>query len=187
MPPPSPYRTEFEAALRLLARISDEMDVAGYRPPILVGGGAVEIYTRGAVTTGDFDLSCGRQDVLEAVMQQHGFVRPTGAGVATRGWIHPELKLGFECVSDTLLDGMADRDMVQVVELGDGGEVAVIAPEDIIADRMGQYASGSAPEMLGQARALFALCEGLDMDYMERRISEETAGSHGLQDLQAEA
>jgi len=29
--------------------------------------------------------------------------------------------------------------------------------EDLLADRMGQYASGSAPEMLEQARTLFAL------------------------------
>lgn len=171
----------------MLARISAEMDEAGFRPPVLVGGAAVEIYTKGAVTTGDFDLSCGRQEVLEAAMRRHGFVRPSGPGVATRGWVHPELKLGFECVSDTLLDGMADRAMIQVVELDGNGEVAVIAPEDIIADRMGQYASGSAPEMLAQARALFALCKGLDMDYMARRISEETAGSHGLQDLQDQA
>lgn len=185
--PQSLYRPEFEAGLRLLARISRAMDRAGFRPPVLVGGAAVEIYTHGAVTTGDFDLACGRQDVLEALMQEHGFVRPTGPGMATRGWIHPGLKLGFECVSDTLLDGMADRDMVQIVSLASDGEVAVIAPEDIIADRMGQYASGSAPEMLGQARALFAICEGLDLHYMERRIGEETGGEYGLQDLQDEA
>lgn len=181
------YRPEFEAALRLLARISRAMDDAGHRPPVLVGGGAVEIYSRGAVTTGDFDLACGRQDVLEAEMQKLGFVRPSGAGKATRGWIHPDLKLGFECVSDTLLDGMADREMVQIVRIGDDGYVAVIAPEDIIADRMGQYASGSAPEMLEQARALFAICEALDMDYMNRRISEETGGDHDVQDLHDQA
>lgn len=183
----SAYRPEFTAALRLLARISTAMDHAGHRPPILVGGAAVEIYTRGAVTTGDFDLACGRQDVLEQTMQAEGFVRPSGPGMMTRGWIHPELRLGFECVADTLLDGLADRDMVQIIELGADGAIAVIAPEDIIADRMGQYASGSAPEMLGQARALFAFCEGLDLSYMERRISEETSGNHGLSDLQAEA
>lgn len=187
MDTPSPYRPEFEAGLRLLARISSAMDDAGYRPPVLVGGAAVEIYTRGAVTTGDFDLACGRQDILEAMMQDHGFVRPTGPGVSTRGWIHPDLKLGFECVTDTLLDGMADRDMVQVIGFKPDGSVAVIAPEDMIADRMAQYASGTAPAMLGQARALFALCEGLDMHYMARRISEETAGSYALQDLQAKA
>lgn len=168
----------------MLARISGAMDALGQRPPVLVGGAAVELYTRGAVNTGDFDLSCGRQDLLEALMQANGFERPSGAGKATRGWIHPQLKLGFEVVSDVLLDGMADRAMIQVVELAPDGAVAVIAPEDIIADRMGQYASGSAPEMLGQARALFALCEGLDSDYMERRIREETGGDHGVQDLE---
>lgn len=79
------YRPEFEAALRLLARISLAMDTQGQRPPVLVGGAAVELYTRGAINTGDFDLSCGRQDLLEQLMRQSGFVRPSGAGTATRG------------------------------------------------------------------------------------------------------
>lgn len=185
--PASTYRPEFRAALQLFARVSTEMDAAGFRPPVLVGGAAVEIYSRGEVTTGDFDVVTGRQDIFEKILQRHGFVRPSGPGIATRGWVHPGLALGFEVVADCLLDGMADRDMVQVIELGDDGSVAVIAPEDMIADRMGQFASGSAPEMLAQARALFAICEALDMDYMERRIREETAGSHGLQDLETEA
>ncbi|MGH6747132.1 hypothetical protein [Novosphingobium sp.] len=181
------WRAQFEDALRVLARVSMAMDDAGHRPPILVGGAAVEIYTQGQIATGDFDLICGRQDLLEEQFVRFGFERPSGPGKSTRGWIHRELGMGFEVVSDTLLGGLADRAMVRVLELGDDGAVAIIAPEDIIADRMGQYASGSAPEMLGQARALYALCEGLDMAYMERRISEETAGSHGLQDLADEA
>lgn len=74
------YRPQFEAALRLLARISLDLDKAGYRPPVLVGGGAVEVYTSGAITTGDFDLSCGRQDVLEEAKQKRGFIRPSGPG-----------------------------------------------------------------------------------------------------------
>jgi NADPH-dependent 2,4-dienoyl-CoA reductase/sulfur reductase-like enzyme len=185
--PASPYRPEFEAALRLFARVSTAMDAAGFRLPVLVGGAAVEIYTRGAVTTGDFDFACGRQDIFEDFLQLHGFARPNSKGATTRGWVHSELKLGFEVVTDVLLDGLADREMVQVVQLGSDGNIAVIAPEDMIADRMGQYASGSAPEMLGQARALFALCEALDMDYMKRRIAEETVGEYGVQDLQAKA
>lgn len=87
-------------------------------------------------------------------------------------------------MSDVLLDGLADRTMVRVVELGPDGSIAVIAPEDISADRMGQYASGSAPEMLGQARALFRLSEQLDLRYLERRIREETGGDYGVQDLE---
>ena len=60
------------------------MDAAGFRPPVLVGGGAVEIYTRGQVTTGDFDLSCGRQDVLEAVMEDRRKQRAWDRGTPSK-------------------------------------------------------------------------------------------------------
>jgi hypothetical protein len=49
--------------------------------------------------------------------------------MATRGWIHPALKLGFEVVSDRLLDGNADRDRIRLIRIGDAGEIAVIAVE----------------------------------------------------------
>ena len=119
-------------------------------------------------------------------MAQHGFVRPKGAGLSLRGWIHPDLKLGFEVVGSRLLDGLADNDLLRVIEVGDHGAVAVISVEDLIADRMGQFASGSANEMLDQAKALFKLSKGLDRDYMDRRIREETAQDYGVQDLEDE-
>lgn len=149
------------------------MDELGLKPPILVGGGAVELYTQGAVNTGDFDLVSTGQSALEAVMMTHGFVRPSGPGVATRGWIHPDLKLGFEVVGSRLLDGYADTSLLQMIEVEAHGTVAVISVEDLIADRMGQYASRAAYDMLGHAKALFTLSEGLDLHYMERRIREE--------------
>ena len=120
-------------------------------------------------------------------MAQHGFVRPKGAGISLRGWIHPDLKLGFEVVGSRLLDGLADYDHLQIVEISDNGAVAVISIEDLIADRMGQYSSGSADEMLGQAKAMFTLSKELDRDYMDRRIREETAQEYGVQDLEDEA
>ena len=52
----SPYRPEFEAALRLFARVSEAMVARGLSRPILVGGAAVEYYSGSAVTTGDFDI-----------------------------------------------------------------------------------------------------------------------------------
>ena len=177
------YRPEFEAALRLLARASEAMKAQGYEAPILVGGGAVELYSNSAVTTGDFDLVTGRQEAFEAVLRDLGFVRPSGPGVATRGWIHPDLQLGFEVVSSVLLDGLADRERVLLVDLGADGTAAVIALEDMIADRMGQYASGSAPEMHEQARRLLTLHSDADRAYLERRIREETAGEYGIEDI----
>jgi hypothetical protein len=177
------YRPEFEAALRLLARVSKAMRQRGFQSPVLVGGAAVEIYSLSAINTGDFDISTGAQDVFEDELQRHGFVRPSGVGMATRGWIHPELKLGFEVVSATLLDGMAERSRVRLIDAGDEAQVAVIALEDIIADRMGQYASGSAPDMLAQAKTLFALYPDADFAYMDARIRYETAGEYGIDAL----
>ena len=71
--PQSPYRPEFEAALRLFARMSQEMAESGHARPILVGGAAAEYYTQSALSTGDFDLCTPRQERFEAT---------TGAGSA---------------------------------------------------------------------------------------------------------
>jgi hypothetical protein len=178
------YRPEFEEGLRLFGRASRAMRARGFPAPVLVGGAAVEIYSNSAINTGDFDIVTGRQAEFEEELRRLGFVRPSGAGKALRGWIHPGLRLGFEIVSDRLLDGMAERERIRLIDLGEDGEVAVISVEDMIADRMGQFASGTAPDMLEQARRLFALHADADLIYMERRIRHESAGEHGIEDLQ---
>ena len=102
----------------------------------------------------------------------------------TRGWVHPDLGLGFEVVGSSLLDGRADGDRVRLIAVDSGEQFAVISVEDLIADRMGQFASGTASEFLGQAQWLFNLYRDVDLDYMERRIREETDGKYGVQDLE---
>jgi hypothetical protein len=175
-----PYRPEFEVALRLFARASAELTRQGGEAPILVGGAAAELYSGSAINTGDFDVVTGRQEAFETALVALGFERPAGPGHSFSGMIHPDLNFGFEVVASTLLDGAADRDRVRIFTLGVDGRIAVIAPEDMIADRMGQYSSGAAPEMLEQARLLYALSDGLDLDYLSRRIREETGGDHDL-------
>ncbi|TMJ17321.1 MAG: hypothetical protein E6G92_13395 [Alphaproteobacteria bacterium] len=180
----SAYRPEFEEALRLFGRASEAMKARGFLAPVLVGGAAVEIYSNSAIATGDFDIVTGRQEEFEEELRRLGFIKPSGPGAATRGWIHRDLKLGFEVVSGSLLDGMAERDRVRLIDLGEDGEAAVISVEDMIADRMGQYASGTAPDMLEQARRLFILHAEADLGYMEARIRHESAGDYGVSDLQ---
>ncbi|MEM1132839.1 MAG: hypothetical protein AAGH53_07875 [Pseudomonadota bacterium] len=180
----SDFRPAFEAGLQVLAAISKAMDDKGFRPPVLVGGAAVELFTVSEIATGDFDLVTARQDVLEPIMQTHGFTKPHGLGVNTRGWVHPELGLGFEVVGTSLLDGAADQNYIRIIEVGSSQHVAIIGPEDLIADRMGQYASGTAPEMLEQAIFLFTLSKDLDRNYMEERIRHETAGKYGVSDVE---
>ena len=180
----SAFRPEFEAALRLFAQVSEAMVTAGYNRPILVGGAAVELYSGSGIVTGDFDVITARQDIFEHELRQFGFIKPSGPGKSTRGWIHPDLGLGFEVVADNLLGGHADRDRVRLIATTPDHKFAVIAVEDLIADRMGQYHSGTAPDMLGQARALFALYPDADLAYMERRIRFETQQDHGFADLE---
>ena len=180
----SPYRLEFVAALQLLARISEDMVRRELQRPILVGGAAAEFWSLSAITTGDFDLCTISQDVLEEVMQQHGFVRPSGAGQMLKGWIHPELKLGFEVVAEVPMDGNVDAAHIRLVQpIGESGKFRIIAVEDLIADRVGQYASGTAQDRIDQARKLLALHPDADMDYLDRRIREESMGDYGIEDI----
>lgn len=179
------YRPEFEAALRAFARASEAMKRQGFIAPVLVGGAAAELYSGSAITTGDFDVVTGRQDAFEQVLREHGFTRPAGPGHTPLGWIHPDLKLGFEVVSASLLDSLADRDRVRLVTFEPDGTIEVLSVEDMIADRLGQFASGTAPEMLDQARTLFALHPDADRAYLERRIREETLDEHGIACLEA--
>ncbi len=181
--PMSAYRPAFEAALRLFARVSEAMKARGFEPPILVVGAAVEIYSGSAINTGDFDIVTAAQAEFEEELQRCGFVRPSGPGKATRGWVHPDLQMGFEVVSSTLLDGMADWGRVSLIDLSPDGEAAIVSVEDMIADRMGQYASGTARDMLEQARRLFILHADADLDYMDHRIRFESAGDYGVADL----
>ena len=152
---------------------------------MLVGGAAAELYSGSAITTGDFDVVTGRQDAFEAALEEQGFIRPAGPGHTPGGWVHPDLQLGFEVVSSTLLDGAADRDRVRLFGAGEAGRIAVIAVEDMIADRFGQYASGTAPDMLSQAKTLFGLYPDVDMHYLERRVREETMGEFGAEDCKS--
>lgn len=185
----STYRPEFVAALSLLADAFDEVVAAGCERPIIVGGAAVEFYTGGAVTSGDFDVLTAAQAELETALLRRGFVRPRGPGTLLRGLLHPGLGIGFEVVSGHLFDGAADRTRTRIVPI-DAGAVRFPPVEDMIADRMGQFAApdrGDA-EMLGQAVALYRIArtnleDPLDTQYLDARIKHETAGSCDLQFL----
>ena len=178
------YRPEFVAALQLFARVSEALHRRGLQRPILVGGAAAEFYSQSAISTGDFDLCTFGQAALEEEMLKHGFVRPSGRGQLLKGLVHPDLKLGFEVVANTPMDGNFDRDTLVLVDNIAGGAFVVISVEDLIADRMGQYASGTAADRLDQARKLFRLGLNLDRAYLDRRIREETAGDHGIETLE---
>lgn len=182
-----PWRPEFLEALRLFARVSDALSERGLPRPVLVGGGAVEFYSGSALMTGDLDVTSPVQPQLEKELLRFGFVKPSGPGRLLKGWIHPDLGLGFEVVARTPMDGAPDAARFRLIQPdGEHARFRIIAVEDLIADRMGQFGSGGggSDEMREQARILLGLYSDADRDYLEKRIRHETAGDYGIEDIE---
>jgi hypothetical protein len=69
--------------------------------------------------------------------------------------------------------------------IGEDALFRVICVDDLVADRMGQYASRTARDRIDQARDLLRLKPEVDFVYLERRIREESFGDYGLDDIKS--
>lgn len=173
------FRREYLEALRLLSRAFHAVEERTGSRPVIVGGSAVEYYTAGTITSGDFDLVAPDAEVVAEALVEVGFRREDRRGTRLGGLYHPQLLIAVDFVSGILFEGRTDpaRLEVVVVDQEEGGKVVFAPPEDIIADRLGQYASDpkARGDMLEQARLLLSLVSDLDMDYLKKRVGEEGA------------
>lgn len=173
------YRKVYIEALRLLSRAFDIAEQRGAPRPVIVGGSAVEFYTGGAITSGDFDLVASHEEIIGAALVEVGFRREDRRGVRLGGFYHPELLIGVEFVTGPLFAGRTDAGRLQLVVIDEASNARVIfaPPEDMIADRLAQHASDprGRDDMLEQARLLASLAENLDMAYLRRRVVDEGA------------
>lgn len=165
------------ALLGALAEAFADYEHTTGHSPVLVGGGAVVLQTLGAFMSGDLDLVAANGLALEASLLRAGFVHEHRRGRLGGGFYHPSFpEYGVEAVSGALFDGRADpQRLVRVLFHPDRG-IVIPAIEDMIADRLGQFASSNNRDQdrLAQARLMFKLADDLDLAYLERRISEET-------------
>lgn len=182
-------RDEFVAGLKILAAAFDEVVARGHDRPILVGGAAVEFYTSGAIISGDFDVVTPAEGALVSALLHRGFRKEDRAGWVRRGYYHPQLSIGLEVVGRVLFEGHGDPARALLVEIAPEARVAIVAIEDLIADRMGQFCSvpQGVSEMLEQAVTLLRLAESLDDDYLDKRILKETSGECDLEFLKSRA
>lgn len=168
------YRKEFIETLVLLSRAFRIVEKQGGKPPVIVGGAAVEYYTAGNIVSGDFDIIYENLALLSDALVSQGFVQEDRLGHINRGFYHPTLLTAVEVVSGPLFDGKTDEERLALVPIDDG---SVIVPpiEDIIADRLAQYEASICRdnEMLEQARILLKLAENLDRDYLFKRLNDE--------------
>jgi hypothetical protein len=98
------------------------------RPPVLVGGAAVELYTGGAYTTGDFDFLGDVPDSVGRALEESGFKRKG------RHWIHAEAELFVEFPGSAV----QPHEKTAMLELG-GVSVLTLSPEDMIIDRLAAW------------------------------------------------
>lgn len=146
--------------LTTAAVVADALSTAGCSA-VLVGGGAVEIYTRSAYTTHDLDFVAAQSDALDRAMVELGFAR------VGRHWIHEGFRLAVEFPGAVLHP--AESVTIDI----DGLKLHVIAVEDLIVDRLASWkywrwhADGAA------AALLLAQHPDLDAERLDERATTE--------------
>jgi hypothetical protein len=98
------------------------------RPPVLVGGAAVELYTGGAYTTGDYDFVGGVPESVGRALEEAGFKREG------RHWIHEKAELFVEFPGSAV----QPHERTAMLDLGDVS-VLTLSPEDMIIDRLAAW------------------------------------------------
>lgn len=159
-------QNRFEFMTEVTAIFTQLMETHNIRP-VIVGGLAVEIYTRGQYTTQDIDLVFSRRDLADKTLVEMGFIKEG------RHWYHPELEISIEIPGDMLED--ADIEKVTKLHLPSGRHVYVIGIEDIILDRLRACVHWkSSSDCEWGYRMLDVHQSALDIEYMKK----ETKTNH---------
>jgi len=93
--------------------------------PIMVGGVAVEFYSRGGYTTGDIDLVARGGRALAETMRALGFLK------RGKDWVNDELEIYIEYWADSL---GPDEEFNEI--LYHGSRLRILSIEDLIVDRL---------------------------------------------------
>jgi predicted nucleotidyltransferase len=153
-------KSTFEKMVQVSAILTKLLEPYHIRP-VIVGGLAVEIYTRSDYTTVDIDLIVSDRQKAGDLLVQLGFTREG------RHWYHEELMVSIEIPGDQLED--ADLDKIIELQLKDGLKVYVIGIEDIILDRLRACVHWkSSSDCEWGKRMLLLHSERLDLNYMKQ-------------------
>lgn len=131
--------------------------------PVLVGGGAVELYTRGAYRTGDLDFVGRVTREVARRLEETGFER------RGRHWIHEASRTFIECPA-TSFDAP-----VRLSEIRFGPWIVrVLSPEDVLVDRLASWKFWkSVPDGVNAFLVLRDRGEEMDVARLRERASKE--------------
>lgn len=149
---------ELSSKFGILAEISEKLPKN--KKPVLVGGSAVEFYTRGTCKSIDIDLLADR-DSLEKVLEKMGFSK------IGRHWFYTK-DIGIEIVGDST-EGRRVNEV-----LHEGKLIRILSIEDLIVDRLSACKHWKSQYDCEQALVLVgAYSDKLDMEYLKKRMKEE--------------
>ena len=168
---------DYYQMLELLGRAMHTLRTKYKHRAVLVGGAAVELYTEGRYSTGDFDVHFEDTRLFSKVLNKFGFINESGPGKLLNRWYHPEcITYGIQVVSGYLFDGLSETNRLRLIKIGPDADLIIPSIEDLIADRLGQYCSvsrNSDQSSLEQAKLLVSLAETIDWAYLGLRVSQE--------------
>ncbi len=163
-------RNEVEKLLIFGAWLTKKVKEKGARPPIVVGGSAVEIYSFGHYTSGDIDL-VGSREVVKDVLLLSGYFREEG-----RFFVSDELELFVEVPDDSLAGSYDKIRVIKVPEIE--GEVYVIGIEDLIIDRLLACVVWKSEEDCRMTEYLLSKYKDeIDLSYLKNRAQQERVSS----------
>lgn len=132
-------------------------------PPVLVGGGAVELYTGGAYRTTDLDFVGSVPARIARLLEHEGFAK------RGRHWIREEAQIYIELPATSF--GRSVR--IDAFRTGQW-TVHLLSPEDLLVDRLAAWKFWRVPVEGVNAYLLFrARGESMDADRLEKAASVE--------------
>lgn len=145
--------------------------------PILVGGGALELYTAGGYATKDMDLALPASPEVDAAFAALGFEKEG------RYWFHAGLDLLFEAPA-----GLPGEDAPRTEVEIDGLRVVVIGLEDLLIDRLRAWVRWNSDEDGRWTRRLALLYpDRIDWRYVRERTSRVPEEAAALDSIEREA
>jgi predicted nucleotidyltransferase len=155
----------FQRTIYVMSVLTPRLEERGVKA-VVVGGAAVEFYTRDWYATGDIDLAVnkGKRKELGKVLEVMGLKK------MGRMWVREDLGLYIEAPGD-----IADIDIDKVTRIEtDAGFAYVIGLEDIIFDRIQaaeHWNSESDKEQAIRMAAMFY--DEIDWKYLRKKCDEE--------------
>ena len=159
----------FERMIYVMSLITPRLEEKGVKC-VVVGGAAVEFYTRDWYATGDIDLAVtkDKRKIIDQTLRDMGF---TSEG---RMWVREDLNLYIETPGDIRTIGMEKVTRIET----DAGYTYIIGLEDIILDRISAAIHwGSESDKEQAIRIASIYFEKIDWPYVRAKAKKDNAES----------